>query len=106
MKKIILLGTFLVSYVGWAADNTRHNMSEHVLSSSTATQEYLSGMQNMHDGMAQDMDVAFAEGMTADHQEAIDMAETQLKYGKDPEMRKMAEDIIKAQQPKIDQMQN
>lgn len=33
------------------------------------------------------------------------MAKTQLKYGKDPEMRKLAEDIIKAQQPEIDQMQ-
>ncbi len=34
------------------------------------------------------------------------MSETQLKFGKDPEMRKLAEDIIKAQQPEIDQMQN
>lgn len=32
------------------------------------------------------------------------MAKTQLKYDKDPEMRKLAEDIIKAQQPEIDQM--
>ncbi|PQI84682.1 DUF305 domain-containing protein, partial [Acinetobacter baumannii] len=35
----------------------------------------------------------------------IQMSETQLKFGKDPEMRKLAEDIIKAQQPEIDQMQ-
>lgn len=33
------------------------------------------------------------------------MAKTQLKYGRDPEMRKLAEDIINAQQPEIDQMQ-
>ncbi|ELR8804057.1 DUF305 domain-containing protein, partial [Salmonella enterica] len=38
------------------------------------------------------------------HEGAIEMAKTQLKYGKDPEMRKLAEDIIKAQQPEIDQM--
>ncbi len=33
------------------------------------------------------------------------MAKTQLKYGRDPEMCNLAEDIIKAQQPEIDQMQ-
>ncbi|VTN16854.1 Uncharacterized protein conserved in bacteria [Raoultella terrigena] len=29
------------------------------------------------------------------------MAETELKYGKDPEMRKLAQDIIKAQKVKL-----
>ncbi|EGB2811953.1 DUF305 domain-containing protein [Salmonella enterica] len=43
--------------------------------------------------------------LTAHHQGAINMAKTQLKYSKDPEMRKLAEDIIRAQQPEIDQMQ-
>jgi hypothetical protein len=32
------------------------------------------------------------------------MAETELKYGKDPEMRKLAQDIIKAQKGEIEQM--
>ncbi|EQA8868621.1 CopM family metallochaperone [Citrobacter braakii] len=110
MKKIILLSTFLVASVAWANGNGQHNMNEHITPSSAASQAYLAGMQKMHDGMmkgamAQDPDVAFAEGMTAHHQGAIDMAKTQLKYGKDPEMRKLAEDIIRAQQPEIDQMQ-
>ncbi|EAA1644824.1 hypothetical protein DPS92_23655 [Salmonella enterica subsp. enterica serovar Richmond] len=35
----------------------------------------------------------------------IEMAKTLLKYDKYPEMRKLAETIIKAQQLKIDQMQ-
>ena len=34
------------------------------------------------------------------------MAEVELKYGKDPEMRKLAENIINAQQAEIEQMQN
>ncbi|EAA1645021.1 DUF305 domain-containing protein [Salmonella enterica subsp. enterica serovar Richmond] len=110
MKKIILLSPLLVASAVWAAGNNQHSMSEHVTPSSPASQEYLDGMQKMHDGMmkgamAHDPDVAFAESMTAHHEGAIEMAKTQLKYGKDPEMRKLAEDIIKAQQPEIDQMQ-
>ena len=33
------------------------------------------------------------------------MAEVELKYGKDPEMRKLAEAIVAAQGPEIEQMQ-
>ncbi len=33
------------------------------------------------------------------------MAETELKYGKDPEMKKMAEDVIKAQKSEIEHME-
>ncbi|MGS3242398.1 DUF305 domain-containing protein [Klebsiella michiganensis] len=51
-----------------------------------------------------DPDKAFAKGMVAHHEGAIAMAETELKYGKDPEMRKLAQDIIKAQKGEIEQM--
>jgi uncharacterized protein (DUF305 family) len=34
------------------------------------------------------------------------MAKIQLKYGKDAEMRQLAEDIIKAQEQEIKQMQS
>lgn len=78
---------------------------------SGAAQSYQSGMNKMHDDMMQGMksdnpDVAFAQGMIAHHQGAIDMAKTELKYGKDAEMRKLAQEIIAAQQPEIDRMQH
>ncbi len=43
-------------------------------------------------------------GQIAHHEGAIAMAETELKYGKDPKMRKLAQDIIKAQKGEIEQM--
>ncbi len=76
-----------------------------------AQQSYQAGMDKMHHEMMESMqesdpDRAFAKGMTAHHQGAIEMAKTELKYGKDPEMRALAAEIIRAQQPEIDRMQN
>ncbi|QIR86676.1 DUF305 domain-containing protein [Paracoccus sp. AK26] len=62
-------------------------------------------MPAMHEGMMnEDADVAFACGMIAHHQGAIDMAEVLLEHGKDEQMRALAEEIIKAQVGEIEQM--
>ncbi len=59
----------------------------------------------MHEGMditfTGNADHDFAVGMTAHHEGAVAMAEIVLKYGKDPEIRKLAEDIIGAQKKEI-----
>lgn len=72
---------------------------------SPATAEYQAAMQTMHKDMAirysGDPDRDFAAGMIPHHQGAIDMARVQLKYGKDPAMRAMAEAIIAAQEKEI-----
>ena len=52
-----------------------------------------------------DPDMAFARGMLAHHIGAVNMAKVQLKYGTDEEMRQLAQDIIDAQQPEIEVMQ-
>ena len=49
-------------------------------------------------------DVDFVKGMIAHHQGAIDMAKIELQYGKDPDIRKLAQGIIRAQEQEITQM--
>ena len=63
----------------------------------------------MHEDMAVpltgDADVDFLAGMIPHHQGAIDMAQVVLKHGKDPKVRKLAQEIIAAQKKEIAMMQ-
>ena len=86
------------------------HMNMPMSTGSAMQQEFMQGMNQMHQDMMaaaqyKDPDVAFAAGMLPHHIGAVKMAEVELKYGKDPEMRKLAEDIINAQQAEIEQMQ-
>lgn len=74
-------------------------------------QAYADGMDAMHSEMIAGIadpipDMAFARGMLPHHVGAVDMAMVQLKYGKDKEMRQLAQDIIDAQQPEIEVLQD
>ena len=53
--------------------------------------------------MSGDPDVDFAMMMRIHHEGAIDMANAQLSDGKDPQMKKMAKNIIAAQKKEIAQ---
>lgn len=74
-------------------------------------QAYAMSVNTMHDEMMLGItdpiaDMAFARGMLPHHKGAVAMAQVQLQYGKDPEMRQLAQEIIAAQQPQIEQMQD
>jgi uncharacterized protein (DUF305 family) len=63
----------------------------------------------MHDGMditfTGNTDVDFVKGMIPHHQGAIDMAKTVIAFGKDPAVKKLAEEIVKAQEGEVALMQ-
>jgi uncharacterized protein (DUF305 family) len=58
-----------------------------------------------HAPMTGSVDRDFATMMLPHHQGAIDMAKAELSYGKDPVMRRLAEEIIVDQQSEVDAMQ-
>jgi hypothetical protein len=72
--------------------------------------ELIASMDKMHMAMGAvkrsgDSDVDFVRLMLPHHQAAIDMAKTELLYGKDPQMRRLAQEIITDQQSEIELMQ-
>ena len=69
-------------------------------------QAYMKAMDQMHGPMMTgimdaDPDAAFVKGMIPHHRGAVAMAEIELKYGTDPELKKLARDIIAAQDKEI-----
>jgi uncharacterized protein (DUF305 family) len=66
---------------------------------------YTAAAQKMHADMpmtfSEDADYEFVVGMIPHHQGAVDMAKVVIQYGKDPDVRKLAEDVIVAQEKEI-----
>jgi uncharacterized protein (DUF305 family) len=87
-----------------------HSMTaaSSAVASSPSTAAYEAANAKMHKDMGValtgDADRDFLAGMIPHHQGAIDMAEVVLKYGKDPKIKKLAQDIIKAQKHEIAMM--
>ena len=72
--------------------------------------ELVGSMEKMHVAMAsvessRNSDEDFVALMLPHHLAAIDMAKTQLLYGTDPQMRRLAQEIIADQQSEIELMQ-
>ena len=87
-----------------AADTQSQSQPPHIMA-------YMDIMNKMHQAMsagvqAKNADVGFAKGMIPHHEGAIAMAKVELQYGKDAEMKALAQKIVDAQQSEISVMQN
>lgn len=106
LSTILAITLLAVPLTARAEDpHAMHDMKAMAAETSEAAKAFAEVNMKMHKDMTMEFtgnpDVDFAHGMIPHHQGAIDMAKVVLKYGKDPEMKKLAEDIIKAQDAEI-----
>ena len=113
---ILLAAGFAISYALLSEPATRAEDST-TTAASTASQypaevpfiaENNAAMDKMMKGMdvkpTGDVDVDFAAMMIPHHQGAVDMALSELRYGKNEQLRRIAQEIIVEQQQEINAM--
>lgn len=113
----LVIGAFALGYLLYPQVNRYKNTNMHTMSdgmmmhnddmamSQMTMRQMMSAMSAGLEGKTgEDFDAAFLEEMIPHHQGAIEMARMVIATSKRPELIKLANDIIAAQQKEIDMM--
>jgi len=87
-----------------AADKSEGKTMDSTEMHKMEMQKSMKGMKDMESmPMTGDIDHDFAMMMKKHHESAVEMANVELKHGKDATLRNMAKDIIKSQKKEINE---
>ena len=96
---------FALPLAAQTGDHAGHAGHAATGAESPATLAYIAANARMHRGMdiafTGDADVDFIRGMIPHHQGAVEMALIVLEHGADPDVRRLAEAIVAAQEAEI-----
>ena len=111
MKRLLLASIASVILISNAAAQPANPMPDMKMmapnpNDPASTKGYKAAMMKMMEGMPMmkftgDADIDFMSHMRSHHQGAIDMAKVVLANGKDAEVKKLAQDIVTAQEKEI-----
>jgi len=100
-RSVIMGFALMIPAVGFSHMVSAQDIQPSSTAFMNANKKMMDMMMNMKP--SGDADKDFVMMMNPHHQGAVDMAEVELQYGKDPELKKMAEQIIKAQKKEIEE---
>src|SRR5215475_531384 len=97
----LLAGFAGILICGTALAATLHQERPYLRENKAAMDRMMVGMSVQPSG---DVDVDFAAMMIPHHQGAVDMALSELRYGKNEQLRRIAQEIVVEQQQEINAM--
>jgi uncharacterized protein (DUF305 family) len=113
MRRPILILLLVVIAAGpvifYLVQRDRGQAAVHPAPKPGPSAEMMGAMHRMHETanrieMTGDIDRDFVALMVPHHQSAVEMAQVYLRHGKNPELRRLSENVIASQQAEIRQM--
>lgn len=106
----LITATLIAGLAGMRAYPQHSHNASQPASSGPAWSELQHSMESMHEALFSlkstgNNDEDFVRLMLPHHQAAIDMAKAELIHGQDPQMRRLAQEIITDQESEIELMQ-